>query len=174
MHETTYNSPIIDHAGIRARHLLALPASWVVGIVSLQAFSRVLPDSLAFYASAAGAILGILLLYVFFLKSLDKRISLSFVLLVFFAKLTFMYLIWSHYVFAPCEGGDLEVTGQSGFGEAYHYWMQINKVVGFWSDNGFTLVFPAEYYINLDHPKAMLLIALPYTALPLFYVQEDD
>ncbi|MCP4713522.1 MAG: hypothetical protein GY868_00275 [Deltaproteobacteria bacterium] len=145
--------------------IATIPLAWLAGILSLQIFGLFMFDSLSFFSSCAGALLGTFLLWAFFINKMDRMISLQAIFIIFALKAAFVYVIWSNYVYAPGDSADLVVTKMHYFEEPCHYWVQIKKIYTWWVTNGFTLSLP-EYYLNINHPEAMLLLSLPFTALP--------
>jgi len=152
---------------IRWPHLLVFPLAWVTGILSLQMFGTILPDSFAFLSSCGGALLGTILIWLFFLRGLDRSISLPLILSLFILKAIFVYYIWTKNVFAPMGGGNLKVAQLPYFRETLFFWAQMNKLVQYWTTNGFTIFLPFRH-VNYEHPEAMCLVAMPFAALPTY------
>ncbi|MCD6365042.1 MAG: hypothetical protein J7M14_04120 [Planctomycetes bacterium] len=149
------------------RLVLVIPLAWLAGIVSLQAFGYLLPERLAFIASVCGAAVGVVLLWRLLLVRLDNRISLWIILLICAAKTLFVFHVWTTNVFAPQGAGDLVVAQQEYFEESYHYWDQVNLLIDWWRDEGFSLLPPPDE-LNINHPQALMLVSLPLSALPRF------
>jgi len=165
MHSNKTFANQIESSAIKRQHLFVFPLAWFLGILSLQVFGVILPDSLTFLSSMCGTIVGVIILWKFFLRPLDNTISLPTIILLLIIKAGFVYWVWTNSVFAPLASADLEVARSSYFVEAYSYWLEVNEIVDLWRYKGFTFILP-ENYIGINHPTAMLLVALPFTALP--------
>jgi len=155
------------YKGFSTSFLFIFPAAWLTGILSLHLFHFILGSRFAFISSCCGAMLATFIVWLLVVRRIEKFIPFWPVFLFFTVKALFVYSIWTTNVFAPSGGGDLEVTQIAYFDEAYYFWEQVEKLVQWWQSSGFTLpLLPDNLAYN--HPEAMALVSLPFTALPTY------
>lgn len=150
------------------KHLFVFPFAWISGLISLIFFGFILSEKFAFISSIFGAALGITILWFFLIKPYDNKIPLWLMIGIFALKNLFIYIIWSNYMFSPCGSEDLILRWKgSSWSEHYHYWLLIKELKKWWSINGFSLLFPLDL-LNINHPRALSLVALPFASLPIY------
>lgn len=153
---------------VTLRHIVVLPLSWILGLLSLGFFGLVFPENFAFVASVCGVLLAITVLYLFYLRPLDRTLSLRVILLLLFLKTFYIYSLWTTYVYRPAGGGEIGLQSyQFVYGDSFSIWTYMTNLGDWWRLNGPCLLSPREIEA-INNPQAALFSSLPFIYLPLF------